>query len=93
MALASTRSLCSQGPLSVHAHRAKGVTGSEGREGTNEVGVGGGMGVLGGGDNGDVNGYEHGDGARTATRTGLEAYERTQNENRDGGEDPWTNTA
>ena len=91
-----------QGPVSVHVHRAKGVTGSEGREGTNEVGVGGGMrvgggngngdGNGGGGDNGDVNGYEHGDGARTATRTGLEAYERMQDGNRDGGEDPWTNT-
>ena len=52
VALACTRQLCLQGPVSVHAHRTKGVTESEEREGAN--GVGGGIGV--GGGNGDENG-------------------------------------
>ena len=43
MALAGTRQLRSQGPVSVHAYCTKGVTGSEGREGAN--GVGGGIGT------------------------------------------------
>ena len=47
VALASTRQLRSQGPVSVHAHRTEEVTSSEGREGAN--GVGGGIGVGGGG--------------------------------------------
>ena len=50
--LAGTQQLRSQGPVSVHAHRAEGVTGSERREGANGVGVK--IGV--GGGNGDVNG-------------------------------------
>ena len=53
VALASTRQLLSQGPASVQAHRAEGVTGCEGQEGAN--GIGGG--------NGDVNGHGDGDGA------------------------------
>ena len=52
VALASTRQLCSQGPVSVQVHRTEGVAGSEGREGWKEVG--GGIGV--GGGNGDGNG-------------------------------------
>ena len=51
VALASTRQLRSQDPVSVQAHRTEGVTGSEGQEGAN--GVGGGIGV--GGENGDGN--------------------------------------
>ena len=60
VALASTRQLRSQGPVSVHAHRTEGVTGSEGREGAN--GVGGGIGVGGGNESssGDGNGDEDG---------------------------------
>ena len=46
VALASTRQLRSQSPVSVHAHRTEGVTESEGREKAN--GVGGGVGVGGG---------------------------------------------
>ena len=69
MALASTQQLRSQGLVSVQAHRTEGVTGSEGQEGANGVGVG--IGVGGGngdgngvGDgNGDVNGHWDGDGA------------------------------
>ena len=51
-ALASTRQLRSQGPVSVKAYRTDGVTGSEGQKGAH--GVGGGIGVVGG--NGDGNG-------------------------------------
>ena len=65
-ALAGTRQLHSQGPMSVHAHRTKRVTGSEEREGAN--GVGGGIRV--GGGNGDVNVDEDGDGAGTRTGWG-----------------------
>ena len=57
-ALASTRQLRSQSPVSVHAHRTKGVTGSEGREGAN--GVGGRIGV--GGGSRDGNGVGGGNG-------------------------------
>ena len=39
VALAGTRQLRSQGLVPVHAHRTEGVTGSEGREGPNGVGV------------------------------------------------------
>ena len=62
VALASTRQLYSQGPVSVYAHRTdEGVTGPEEQEGAN--GVGGGIGVRGrngdgnrvGGRDGDVN--------------------------------------
>ena len=52
VALASTRQLHSQGPVSVQAHRTEGVTGPVGREGAN--GVGNGIGV--GGGNGDGKG-------------------------------------
>ena len=106
VALASTRQLRSQGPVSVHAHRTEGVTGSEGRAGANVVGggVGGGNGYgkgVGGG-NGDVNGDGRGAGAGTGTGTGVEANEGVEYGNGDGsgdgdgdgdeGGDPWTNT-
>ena len=58
-ALASTRQLRSQRPVSVHAHRTDGITESEGREEAN--GVGGGIGVGGG----------NGDGDRMGTGTGV----------------------
>ena len=38
VALASTRQLRSQGPVSVHAHRTEGATGFEGQERANGVG-------------------------------------------------------
>ena len=71
MTLAGTRQLRSQGSVSVHAHCTEGVTGSEGREGANGVGIevgggngdGNGVGVG----NGDVNGNWDGDGAETGT--------------------------
>ena len=46
VALASTRQLRLQGPVSAQAHHTEGVTRSGGREGAN--GVGGGSGVEGG---------------------------------------------
>ena len=55
--------------MSVHVHRTKEVTESEGREGAN--GVGGGIKV--GGGNGDANVSGGGDGA--GARTGVEANE------------------
>ena len=55
VALASARQLCSQSPVSVHAHRTEEVTGSEGREEAN--GVGGRIGV--------------GAGTETGTRLGV----------------------
>ena len=58
VALAGTRELRSQGPVSVHAHRTEGMGGPKGREGAN--GVGGG--IIVGGWNGDVNVYGDGDG-------------------------------
>ena len=75
VALAGTRQLRPQGPVSVHAHRTKCVTGSEGREGMNWVGGG----------NGDVNGDGDGNGAET--RTGVEANKGTQDGNGDGSGD------
>ena len=91
VALASTRQLRSQGPVSVQAHRTERVTGSEGREGAN--GVGGGIGVDGGngdgngvgGGNGDVNGHGDGDGAGAGT--GVEVNEGVQDGNGDGNGD------
>ena len=91
VALAGTRQLRSQGPVSVHAYRTKRVTRSEEREGAN--GVGGGIRVGGGNrdengvwsGNGDVNVDENGDGA--GTRTGVEANEGTQDGNGDGSGD------
>ena len=81
VALASNRQIRLQGPVSVHAHRTEGVTGSEGRKGAN--GGGGETGVRGG--NGDGNGV--GDGDRARTKTGVEMNEGTQlrngNESRD----------
>ena len=81
VALASTRQLRSQGPVSVQAHRTGGVTRSEGQEGAN--GVGGGIGVGGGngdgsgvgGGNADVNGHGDGDGAGAGVGTGVEVNE------------------
>ena len=58
MALAGTQQLRSQGPVSVHAYRTNGGTGSEGRERAN--GVGGGIEVEGG--DGDDNGVGGGGG-------------------------------
>ena len=58
VALASTRQLRSQGPVSVHANHTERVTGSEGREGANE----GGGGIGDGGGNGDGNGVGGGKG-------------------------------
>ena len=69
VALASTRQLRSQSPVSVHAHRTEGVTASERREGANGVGVG--IGVGGGNRDGNGvrsgNGDGHGDGAGAGT--------------------------
>ena len=83
MALAGARQLCSQGPVSAHAHCAQAVTGYEGREGAN--GIGGGIGVAGG--NGDGNGVGGGNGnengggdPRTNTR-----WERGQEQGRVSG--------
>ena len=85
VALASTRRPHSQGPASVQAHRAGGITGSRGQEGAN--GVGGGIGVGGGnGDgNGDVDGHGDGDGAGTGT--GVEVNEGAQDGSGDGSGD------
>ena len=88
VALASTRQLRSQGPVSVQAHRTEGVTGSGGRKGAN--GVGGRIGVEGGngdvnvvgGGNGDVNG--HVDGAGTETGRGRGRGWRPVDEHRMG---------
>ena len=62
VALASTRQLRSQSPVSVQAHRTEGATGSEGREGANGVGGGG---------------LESGAGTETVTETGVEKGTRT----------------
>ena len=58
MALAGIRKLCSQRPVSAHAYRIEGVTGSMRQEEAD--GVGGGIG--GGGGNGDSSGVEGGNG-------------------------------
>ena len=78
VALASTRHLRSQGPVSVQAHHTEGITGSEGQEGAN--GVGGEIAVGGGnGDgNGDVKGHGDWDEAGAGTGTGVEVDERAQ---------------
>ena len=85
MALASTGQLRLQGPVSVHAHRTEEVTGSEGREGANGIGVGDGNGD----DNGVGNGNGDGEGAEagTGTGTGVEANEGAQDGNGDGSGD------
>ena len=97
VALAGTRQLRSQGPVSVHAHRTEGVTESEGREGAN--GGGGGGGIVVGGGNGDVNGDRdgveanegmqngNGDGSGDGAGTGVEPRGRTQDGNGDGNGD------
>ena len=83
MALAGTRQLRSQGPVSADAHYTEGVTPSVGRERANgvriRVGGGNGDGNGVGGANVGVNGDGDGDGAET--RTGVEVSKRTQ----DGG--------
>ena len=56
VALAGTRLLPSQGLVPVHTHRTEGVTGSEGRGGTNTVGGGNGDGNRVGGRNGNGDG-------------------------------------
>ena len=93
VALASTRQLYSQGPVSVYAHRTEGVTGLEKQEGAN--GVGGGIGVRGrngdgngaGGRDGDVDDDGGADkvGEETGTGTGVDANEEAQDENGNGG--------
>ena len=90
VALASTRQLRSQGPVSVQAHCTERVTGSEGQEGAN--GIVGGIGVGGGnvdgnrvgGGNGDVTGHRDRDGAGAGTGTGVEVNEGAQDGNGDG---------
>ena len=84
VALASTRQLRSQGPMSVQAHRTEGVTGREGQEGAN--GVGGGNGDGNGVGNTDVNG--NGDGNGAGVGTGVEVSEGAHDGNGDGGGDP-----
>ena len=88
-ALASTRQLRSQGPVSVQAHRTEGLTGPGGREEAN--GVGGRIGVGDGNGDGNgfgggkgVNGHEDGDEAGAGTGTGVEVNEGAQDGNRDG---------
>ena len=81
VALASTRQLRSQVPVSIQAHHTEVDTGCEGQEGANGIGVGivveggngDGNGV--GGGNGDVDGDGDGDGAVAGTGmgTGVEA--------------------
>ena len=91
MALAGTRQLRSQGPVSVDVHCTEEVTGFEGREGVNgaggETGVAGGNGDWNGvgGMIGDINVDGYGDGS--GTRTGVEANERTHDGNGDGSGD------
>ena len=86
VALARTRKLRSQGPVSLQTYCTKEVTGSKGREGAN--GVGGGIEV--GGGNGDGNGVGgengngDGDGDGAGTGTGVEVSERTQDGGGDG---------
>ena len=70
VALAGTRQLRSQGLVPVHAHRTKGVTGSERQEGSNGVGSG----IRVGGENWDGAG----------TGKGVEANEGAQDGNGDG---------
>ena len=97
VALASTRHLRSQGPVSVHAHCTEGVTGSERWEGANGVGggirVGGGNGDGNGDGNGGGNVNVDGDGDGAGTRTWVGVNEETQDGNGDGsGEGAGTGT-
>ena len=84
VAIASTRQLRSQCPVSVQAHRTEGVTGSEGQKGTNGVGVGIGVGGGNGDGNGVGGGNRDGDGAGGGTGTGVEMNKGAQDGNRDG---------
>ena len=88
VALAGTRQLRSQGLASVYyAHRTEGVTGSEGREGSNGVRSGIGVGGRNGDGNGGGGGNGDGDEAGTGTGTEVEANERVQDGNGDGNGD------
>ena len=82
VALANTRQLHSQCPVSVQAYRTEGVTRPEGQKRANEVG--GGIGDVNGGGNGDVNGHGDGDGAGAGTGRGVEVNEGAQDGNGDG---------
>ena len=91
VALASTRQLRSQGPVSGQAHRTKMITGSERQEGADGGEGGGGIGIGGGNGNGNGvggrNGDGDGDGAGGGTGTGVEVNEGVQDENGDGSGD------
>ena len=103
VALAGTRQLRLQGLVPVHAHRAEGVTGPEGWEGSNRVGSGIGVGGGSGDRNGGGGGNGDGNGAGAGTGKGVEANEGAQDGNGDGsgdrartgtgkgGGDPWMN--
>ena len=90
VALAGTRQLRSQGPMSVHVHCTDGVTGSEGREGAHGGGNGDGNGEGGGAGTGtEVEASERPqDGSRneagTGTGAGIESRGRTRDGNGDG---------
>ncbi|CAM9711505.1 unnamed protein product, partial [Ascophyllum nodosum] len=88
VALASTRQLRSQRPVSVHAYSTKEIAGSEGRDRANGVGVGIGDGrgiddwIEAGIGKKDVN--DDGYGNAAGTKTGVKASEQTQDGNRYG---------
>ena len=67
--LAGTLQLRSQGPVSVNAHRAEGLTGFEGLEGA--IGVGDAIGVGGENEDGNGVGVENGDGNRDGDGNGA----------------------
>ena len=83
VAFVGTRHRGSKGLVPIHAHRIEGVTGSEGREGSN--GVGSGIGIGGGNGDGDGvrGGNGDGDGAETETGKRVEANEGAQHGNGD----------
>ena len=87
VALMGILQLRSQGLVSVHVHRTKGVTGYEGRQGANEAGAEIGVGGGNGDGNGDVNLDEDGDGVGTRTGTALRVNEETQDWNGNGSGD------
>ena len=84
VALARTRQLRSQGLVPVHAHRTEGVTGSEGREGSNWDGSEIGFGAGNGDGNGVGGGNRDGDEVGTETGKGVEANEGAQDGDGDG---------
>ena len=90
VALAGTRQLRSQGPVSVRVYRTDGVTGSGGREGAHGGGNGDGNGEGGGAGTGtEVEASERPqdgsrNGAGTGTGPGIESRGRTQDKNGDG---------